>query len=583
MHKINIYEYLQLYEQPDVAEGLKLVNVRGTNGSGKSSIAFSFINTDPDVFELTYTVNGREKVIATVCPNYKWLFLGTYRTKCGGMDSYHTVEQTSDSLELLYSLPYHILMEGVIASTIYSSYAALFERLNEELFHRDLIIYTILPPVEVCCDRVQARNGGKPVKQKLIHNKWNMVRNSSRKFDEAGFRVMIVDNSNVELEDTRKWFLSNLGMEYEEIPTLPGKGEYMTHNGLYVPDKNTLTEYEWYPYYKEPNDQVEINWDNMATYWYWVSERMNIWYKRVVLGEEFPWTDDVVFQQNKFTNTIRDLDRGTIVLIKEILSKLDEPCDDIELRKKEVILSIMIYRVFIRYETWSLIGFIPLNKSWKVNWEKAKKAIRNRRDNGLPVFHGAYFVNGLKAANPDRQNNHDKIENALCMCENFYERIDEIYEFVTDESHTMKDCLEYLQTLPAVGSFNAYEYVCDFALASRYTSQSLVPWTDDAYVNVGPGNKRGVDFIFKESGNLSDIEKNIYLRATWDYYMKKYGYYDRFMAQMPKCMGGKINLRIVEHDLCEFQKYVKVSQNTGRCKALYQQVNPDLDGLRLEI
>lgn len=576
MHKINIYEYLQLYKAPESAVGMKLVNVRGTNGSGKSSIAYSFIHTDPNTFELTYTVNGKEKVIATVCPNHKWLFLGAYRTKCGGMDSYHTVEQTSDSLELLYSLPYNILMEGVIASTIFSTYAELFQRLNEQLFERDLVIFTLLPPVETCCERVAKRNGGKPIKQQLIQQKWRMVRNGANKFKDAGFNVMILDNSEVDFEDTRKWFLTTLGMKYEEEPVEAKTEAFTTHNGLFVPDRNTLTEYEWYPYYKEPNNQVEINWDNMATYWYWVSERMNIWYNRVVLKQPFPWSDDIVFQQNRFTNAIRDLDRGTIVVIKEILSKLDEDVDDIILRKKEVILNTMVYRVFIRYETWKLIGFINL-KDWKTKWKKSKTAIRKRRDAGLPVFHGAYFVNGLKTANPDRQNNHDKVENALCMCDNFYDRIDEIYDFVT--THNMKDCLEYLQTLPAVGSFNAYEYACDFALASRYTSQSLVPWTDDAYVNVGPGNKRGIDYIFKESGNLSDVEKNIYLRATWEHYMKEYGYYDKFMNQMPECMGGKINLRVVEHDLCEFQKYMKVSQNTGRCKALYSHINPDLEGL----
>lgn len=578
MHKINVYEYLQLFSSQEKAVGKKLVNVRGTNGSGKSSIAYSFINSDPKVFELLYSVNGKEKVIATVCPSYGWMFLGAYRTKCGGMDSYHTVEQTSDSLELLYCLPYHILMEGVIASTIFSTYAVLFERLNSEILERDIVIYTLLPPVETCCERVTKRNGGKTINEKLIHNKWRMVYNGAQKFIKAGFNVKILDNSAVKLENTRKWFLNELGLPCEEIATIPKIGEYKTYNGLFVPDKTSLENYEWYPYYKEPNDEVEINWDNFEIYWYWVSERMNIWYNRVVLKLPFPWTEDKIFQENRFTNVIRDLDRGTIVVIKEILSKLDDPCDDIVQRKKEVILNIMVYRVFIRYETWKLIGYIPLDE-WETRWKKSKSAIRKRRDSGLPVFHGAYFVNGLKSANPDKVNNHDKVENAMCMCDNFYAFLDDIYEFITNNN--MKDCIEYLQTLPAVGSFNAYEYACDFALASRYTSQSLVNWTDDAYVNVGPGNKRGIDYIFQKSGNLSDIEKNIYIRATWEHYMKYYGYYDRFMSQLPECMGGKINLRVVEHDLCEFQKYMKVKTSTGRCKALYTKINPDLEGLTL--
>ena len=209
MRQINIYDYIKLFNTDEMSENNYMINVRGTNGSGKSSIPFSFIKSDKDTFELIYEYEGRIRTIATVCPNEKWLFLGSYKNKCGGLDGYRTQVQIADALQLVWKLPYNIIMEGVISSTIFSTYANLFKRMNEDN-SRNVIIVTLLPPLEVCLDRIQIRNGGKEIKTELVESKYNTMIKNYEKFKNEGFNCLKLDNSSIGLEETKEWFLHEI-------------------------------------------------------------------------------------------------------------------------------------------------------------------------------------------------------------------------------------------------------------------------------------------------------------------------------------------------------------------------------------
>lgn len=603
--KMNVYDFLESYA-PRMGVNNKLVNVRGTNGSGKSTIPFSMLEADPRAFELTYHFENRERVIATVFPTLGWLALGSYRTACGGLDSYKTTEQTFDSIKLLWDLDFNILMEGIICSTVRGSYLDFFKSINDEMDKpREIMVFTLLPPFETCLARIQSRNGGKEIKTDQVQSKYNTVKKNVRLFQEAGVTSLTGDNSTISKAETLGWFLKSVGcaVEQPEItpkqreappdksltqntkPAAPAKSAQATTSGkskdakikelvlnsrrqetLYIPTEEDVIGYEWAQYYKTP-EGVVINWENMGLYWYWIAERMNIWYNRTILRKLRPWTNDPILQEYSFTNVIRDLDKGTILYINNILKKIDEPVPDLVKRKKEIVLNTMIYRLFIRKETMDAIGwFFELDK-WDTQWTKAKAELRKIKKSGEPVFHNAYYINDLHAASPS-PDNHDKTENAINLIETFWKpRLDEIYEFVT--SHDMKDTLDFLSTLCCVGLFTAYEWVCDFALCHRHTKNVIVPWDDDSYVNVGPGNKRGLDYIFINKGNLSYHQCNFYLRASWKHYMQRYGYYDRFVSQLPAFMQGDVNLRVIEHDLCEVSKYLSAYYEVGRPKAKF--------------
>lgn len=187
-----------------------LINIRGCNGSGKSTIPLSMMN-DPDL-EVVEVLRGAK---ITVFPKYKWVTIGTYFNKTGGMDTISTKFQKHEALEYAWkNYPdYDIVMEGVIDSTIFSTYADLFIQYKnrvgvKDISPRKIIIMNFLPPLETCLERIYARNGGKPIKEDAVGNKWKSVWRNATKFKEAGFTSLKIDTSKIKKEDMLDKFLA---------------------------------------------------------------------------------------------------------------------------------------------------------------------------------------------------------------------------------------------------------------------------------------------------------------------------------------------------------------------------------------
>lgn len=326
-------------------------------------------------------------------------------------------------------------------------------------------------------------------------------------------------------------------------------------------------------YWVEPDfEQVKIRQDMLDQYWWWIHERQNIWHKRVILGEPAPWTENTTLQVYKFTNAIRDLDRLTIYYIDHLLSNLE----DNETSKKELVLNTMIYRLFCRVDTWEEIGYLKL-ANWNEEWPKAKERLRERRASGESMFTSAYYVNDLKSANPNKETNSNKTENAIAMIEGWVSKIDDIYKRAFVEVKDMKEQMEIFKELPAIGHFTAYEWACDFCLPERYAGIKLVPFDDDSYTNVGPGAKRGINWIFEDTGNMTDLQTIFFLRSIAKSEFERLGY-DKTMKWPAKVKD--FNLRIIEHDLCEVQKFFKAETGQGRPKVKFKPVTSDMNLLK---
>lgn len=550
----------------------KLVNIRGCNGSGKSTIPLSMKDSDEDTFEVVWQQDGKERVVATVFPNYEFIAIGKYTTKCGGMDALKTTDEIKMAVEVLWNMNYNILMEGIMASTVRQTYIDLFLQMNEEHeLQREIIIYNILPPLNVCLNRIQQRNGGKPIKEELVSSKWKTVDNNVQHFKNAGFRSLKVSNEDITQAETLKWFFEQI--EQSEIKDSNSKNLKTLH----VEPKDSMKGIEeWFPWYKEPNNGVELNHEYLNKYWKFMYDRLEIYYKRVVLNQPSPWTDDPIFNEYRFTNISRDMDRLTIYERKHILSKLDEPTANLEIRKKSVMFNIILFRTFVKIDTYECFGFIDLESdNWRQQWNSGKKKLLKRREQGVRNFTGSFMVNTMKNCNSDKNTKDNQTMNGLCMCEWFLENLDEVYSKAIKKPKNMKEQLEYLKTLNGIGSFTAYELACSFAMAGRYFRNTLVPWSQDSYTSIGPGSAGGIEWIYKSLGNLSEIEAIIYLRSIWKYEMKRLGLYDNFVNMLPKVFNSEIDLRIVEHCLCEAHKYNKLSTKTGRTKQRFTAETTD--------
>ena len=190
-----------------------IVNIRGCNGAGKSTVPMLMMEADPDyeVIKLGVTKTGKPCAPAlTIFHKLKWVALGTYFNKTGGMDTFGSNAETREALDyaLKHYPEYDVVMEGVIASTIKSTYAELFKSMENQ--GHQVLIMAFLPPLKVCLERIQQRNGGKAINEELVGSKWNTVASSVGYFREQGLTALRIDTSKCSRGNMLKNFLKTV-------------------------------------------------------------------------------------------------------------------------------------------------------------------------------------------------------------------------------------------------------------------------------------------------------------------------------------------------------------------------------------
>lgn len=198
-----------------------LANIRGCNGAGKSTIPMSMMD-DPEMYVHEIIGSDGKKISAiTVFPTYGWVALGTYFNKTGGMDTLSNNAITKMTLYVaLDGFPtYNVLMEGIMASTIRSTYIDLFHEVEDYYGkeHLKVIVVSLLPPVEVAIERVYSRNGGKPIKEDAVRGKWETVEKNVKYFKEAGFTSVRVDSSRVKKSKMLQAFFKTVNKHKEDL------------------------------------------------------------------------------------------------------------------------------------------------------------------------------------------------------------------------------------------------------------------------------------------------------------------------------------------------------------------------------
>lgn len=202
---------------------MMIVNIRGCNGSGKSSIPQSMLD-DPDQYVIEKPWNGKPLKIAMVFPNYGWVVMGHYLRPTGGMDTLpdNTVCMRKIFWYLLKHYPqYNLLMEGVLCCTVLNPYIKLFNEAMEKYPDRVVYVVSLLPPLQVCLDRIYKRNGGKPIKEADVEKKYNSTIRFIDKFRDAGINSVVWDNTVItndklihQLEDKiKEWDEGNQQVE----------------------------------------------------------------------------------------------------------------------------------------------------------------------------------------------------------------------------------------------------------------------------------------------------------------------------------------------------------------------------------
>lgn len=305
-------------------------------------------------------------------------------------------------------------------------------------------------------------------------------------------------------------------------------------------------------------------------FWKFINDRHAIYLKRKA-GEPKPWSDDPIFQEWKFTNVFRELDRGTIALRRMLKTLYEEYTankqyllegnkntnDKREIQSRGIYLQGMeknyirnqfitciLYRMF-NWHGNAKFGPIDNPTAWY-------KYLRNKEDNGDQIFGGAYILPSVKG--------EEKLVTFERVCREIVSDADLLIKYIRG-NNKLEDTWVGLQEYDCIGPFIAYEFVCDL----RYTDILRNATDTCTWCNIGPGAERGlqrmgINSTLTEIRLLYSQSEDFLGNVNWfkdSLYLERYPYWE---------------LREIEHCLCEFDKYERIRLGQGRPKAKFDGV-----------
>jgi hypothetical protein len=281
-----------------------------------------------------------------------------------------------------------------------------------------------------------------------------------------------------------------------------------------------------------------------------MNERHSIWLKRHVLEEEKPWTEDLILRTYKFTNVFRQLDKGTVVLTEILRGQ-----SDLNL----IFFNIAWYRLFNYYVHANELGFVE-------HYRQVEEYILNLAKHDKRIFTSAWMTTGVMR--------EDKHITYLRATKEAWDNRAKFTELILGCLSLEKAC-QILTELYMVGKFMAYELACDMRFTPLLDKATDVcTWT-----NMGPGAQRGLRRLGYPHKNQSEgccsmvgLYSKIVdgdcrsLISDCIVMNSDEANMERDRAPWP------FELREIEHNLCEMDKYMRVKTGEGTPRSKYPGV-----------
>mgnify|MGYP003651308414 FL=1 len=269
----------------------------------------------------------------------------------------------------------------------------------------------------------------------------------------------------------------------------------------------------------------------------WINERHAI-YRRRARGAPAPWTIDPILEKYKFTNPFRENDRVTIWMRENFTNpNEDRP-------HGEIIFNCCLFRMVGTSEFADAHGWV---REWDPDF--TKNLILTRLSEKRRTFTGAYIITnqGLKCSK------------AEVVVDRFLTPIWETQNDLAEVARTTQS----LQALHGAmryykgwggGGFMSYEVVTDL----NYTP--VLHGAEDRYTwaNAGPGAVRGLNRIHGR-----DVKKGMSQKQANTEMQQLLALKEDYLEM------DQVDMRTIEHSLCEWDKYQRVRLGQGRPRSLY--------------
>jgi len=297
--------------------------------------------------------------------------------------------------------------------------------------------------------------------------------------------------------------------------------------------------------------KVDVRADHLKLFWTFVCERQTIWHRRFVLKQPPPWTKDPILRDYKFTNVYRELDHGTIWYRKNVIP-LSQTSHLTKYNKKlDLLWLTTMYRLVNRVETFEEVGFIHVWEWGEPEEEKWFRKLEARQKRGECIFTNAHLTL------PSHELGSTKLDKYMEVLSDLNKKLLNLNDKVF-EARDLETVFNSLQVVKCVGRFIAYEICCDLMLAKA------IPFTENDWVNPGPGCKRGINLIWPKSHHVEEYQNDIrWLQSHQEECFERY-HLTFHQYHHP------LTLRGIEHSLCEFQKYFKMMHKVGKQRMYFK-------------
>ena len=281
---------------------------------------------------------------------------------------------------------------------------------------------------------------------------------------------------------------------------------------------------------------------NAKPLWDWISERHRIYLKKAA-GEPPPWTQDEIMQRYRFCNVFRELDKVTVWLREN----WREPYVDSD----GLWIAMCLARQINWPETLAEIGFPERG----YDADAVRKALDARKSRGEKVYTGAYMISapsGIYAGMGKPEYTAQIVVGALWRAREEFGAL-----FAEGRQPTMQEVHSWLKNFRGWGDFMAYEVVTDL----RHTRYLRNAPDINTWAVAGPGAIRGLHRLhgrpYKKP--LSQAQACEEMRELLS--LSK--------ASLPDFVPS-LELREIEHSLCETDKWLRVAAGQGRLRSKYQ-------------
>ena len=268
------------------------------------------------------------------------------------------------------------------------------------------------------------------------------------------------------------------------------------------------------------------------SYWHFAHERQNIFFARLE-NRPWPWTNDAVLQEYKFTNAYRASDRVSQYLIRNVIYKGDGS-------PNELFFRVLLFKVFNRIDTWELlrreVGEITFRN---YTFRHFDRILTNAMANGARIYSAAYIMpSGGSGAGPGRKHSMP-----LRLIEKMIR--DGLPEKIA-KARSMAKAFELIREYPTIGDFLAYQYITDL----NYSP--LTSFSEMEFVVPGPGALGGVRKCFSDPGGLTESEliKVVTERQEQEF--------DSLGLSFKSLWGRPLQLIDCQNLFCEVDKYARV-------------------------